>query len=212
MTISLFGCRKPKYRLLFDGNGFETRKTLYAEGETVKVYFRMIATDTDYHFWLDDEDIKLNRDYDDRHGYIFTFTMPDHDVTLHKESHNSMVYQPVYAITIVNEVADADIWVLPETEENLNTTVWGTATVAKLGKGNTREFGLRDTFVSDLWMIRIIDDGHALYSAGGLVLSEGYRIVFRTEGTKADSVIEVLDAEGTVLYSEPAFTGVLGGK
>ena len=28
-------------------------------------------------------------------------------------------------VTFVNEVEDADIWILPQTEENLKTTVWG---------------------------------------------------------------------------------------
>ena len=27
-------------------------------------------------------------------------------------------------ITFINEVKEADVWILPETEENLKTTVW----------------------------------------------------------------------------------------
>ena len=210
MAFSLFGCRKPKYKLIMDG-GFESRKTAYAEGETVTVYYGMIATDTDYHFWLDDESIDLKQSYDDRHGYVFTFTMPDHDVTLHKESHNSMIYQPEYALTIVNEAIDADFWILPQTEANLRTTVWGTATAGDLGKEETAEISLRETYEADSWMIRIIDKGHALYSANDLVLSDGCQIVFKTEASLSEAVIEVTDQEGSLIYSAPVFSGVLGG-
>lgn len=210
MAFSLFGCRKPKYKLILDGS-FESRKTEYAEGETVTVYFSMIATDTDYHFWLDDESVDMKQNYDERHGYVFTFSMPAHDVTLHEESHNSMVYQPEYALTLVNEAVDADIWILPQTEANLKTSVWGTATVGSLGKGETAEISLRETYAADSWMIRIIDKGHALYSANDLLLSDGYQIVFRTESSLSEAVIEVTDREGTLIFSKPAFSGVLGG-
>ena len=93
MMFSVSGCGKPKYKLNYDGYGFESRKTEYAAGEKVTVYYNFIATDTDYHFYIDD-DVKMKERYDDDHGYVFTFTMPDHDVTLHEESHNSMIYIP----------------------------------------------------------------------------------------------------------------------
>ena len=102
MMLSVSGCGKQKYKLNFDGHGFESRKTEYAAGESVTVYYGLIATDTDYHFYIDD-DVEMKQDYDDRHGYVFTFRMPDHDVTLHEESHNSMVYVPPL------EYTDADI-------------------------------------------------------------------------------------------------------
>ena len=212
MGLSLFGCTKPKYKLNFDGHGFESKKEKYAEGETVTVYFDLIATDTDYHFWLDDETVALKQDYDGRRGYVFRFTMPDHDVTLHMDSHNSMEYHAVYDIEILNKVETADFWILPQTEANLKTTVWGTATVAKLSKGESEELSLQESPLADLWMIRIIDVQHALYSVNDIVFSEGYRIVFRTPGRNTEAVIEVLDAEGNIVLSKPAFTGVLGGQ
>ena len=54
----------------------------------------MIATDTDYSFYTDSDDVKLKQDYDNDHGYIFTFTMPAHDVKLSVRSRNSMEYIP----------------------------------------------------------------------------------------------------------------------
>ena len=58
-------------------------------GEKVVVYFSMIATDTDYSFWSDD--VSFQQDYKVSQGYIFTFGMPEHDVTLHFSARNSMI-------------------------------------------------------------------------------------------------------------------------
>ena len=91
--LSLCGCGVQKYKVNFDGYGFESKRTSYAAGEKVTVYYDMIATDTDYNFYIDD-DVDMKQSYDNDHGYIFTFTMPAHDVTLHEESHNSMEYIP----------------------------------------------------------------------------------------------------------------------
>ena len=95
VLIMLFGsgCGKQKYKLNFDGYGFESKKTEYAAGEKVTVYYDFIATDTDYSFYIDD-DVEMTESYDDTHGYIFKFTMPAHDVTLREESRNSMEYVP----------------------------------------------------------------------------------------------------------------------
>ena len=49
----------------------------------------MIATDTDYSFWLDGAE--LSRDYDTKKGFILSFIMPEHDVKLHCSSRNTML-------------------------------------------------------------------------------------------------------------------------
>ena len=93
LMLAISACGKQKYKLLFDGYGFESKKTEYASGEKVTVYYDFIATDTNYTFYIDD-DVTMKQSYDNDHGYVFTFTMPDHDVTLHEESRNSMIYVP----------------------------------------------------------------------------------------------------------------------
>lgn len=93
ILLSIPGCGKQKNRLIFDGFGFESSKTEYAAGEKVTVYYDFIATDTDYRFYID-EDVQMKESYDNDHGYVFTFIMPNHDVTLHEEHHNSMLYIP----------------------------------------------------------------------------------------------------------------------
>ena len=49
----------------------------------------MMATDTDYRFYLDYEPVNFT--YDERKGFVIEFTMPEHDVTLDFSSVNSML-------------------------------------------------------------------------------------------------------------------------
>lgn len=75
---------------------FATKRYYYRKGDRVKVYFNLIATDTDYTFFVDGN--RINASYSDRLGYIIKFTMPDHDVIVTYESKNSMVYQPEFTV------------------------------------------------------------------------------------------------------------------
>lgn len=212
VMFTLFGCGKPKYKLHFEGYGFQSSKTEYAAGEQVTVYYDLIATDTDYRFWLDDESVKLKQVYDDRHGYVFTFTMPDHELTLHVSSRNSMEYIPTVSISFQNEVEEADVWLLPQTEENLKTSLWGTPSAGALEKGASAELALTNPEYAEAWLVRIIDRNKAYYSAQDLKLEDGYTVVFKSEGSKFDAVIEVHDASGAIVFSAEAFTGVLGAE
>ena len=85
------GTALPKYRLRLDGFGLASGKKEYHAGEEVTVTYSMVATDTDYWFTLDCEDVKLKRDYSVQEGYILKFTMPDHDVCLKVNKRNSMM-------------------------------------------------------------------------------------------------------------------------
>lgn len=212
MMLALFGCGRQKYALNFDGYGFESKKTAYAAGDRVTVYFKLIATDTDYRFWADD-DVALSQDYDNEHGYIFNFTMPKHDVTLHVESHNSMLAaeRESLRVTLVNNVATADFWIMPQTEDNLKSSLWGTATAKALGAGEQRDITLTEP-AEQLFIVRAIDEDHAYFSVKDVTLGDGYTIRFQTNDSRFDAVIEVLDADGTVLKTQPAFVGAFGAK
>ena len=99
LASSLAGCgrtsepddkdEEEKYELILD-RGLEADETFYAEGERVKVYYDIIASDTDYRFYTDSDDVELTVDYSDRKGYIIKFRMPDHDVELYVDSYNTM--------------------------------------------------------------------------------------------------------------------------
>lgn len=91
VIMGLAGCGKQKYQISFDSDVFVSEKVTYVEGEKVTCYYDLIATDTDYSFYSDSEDIELKTDYDDCHGYVITFTMPGHDVRIGVNSTNSMV-------------------------------------------------------------------------------------------------------------------------
>ena len=100
--VFLTSCKSPKqpenkterYKVICDEFLFENVKKSYAPGDKVEVYFSLIASDTDYSFYLDNERIS-NYEYSDKKGYIISFVMPDHDVELTFESKNSMEYIPV---------------------------------------------------------------------------------------------------------------------
>ncbi|MBR0374154.1 MAG: hypothetical protein IJH91_06480 [Mogibacterium sp.] len=77
-----------------DKGGFSNAEDEYAAGTQVELYYDMIATDTDYTFFIDGEYAKM--DYSEDKGYIMRFTMPEHDVVIHVESRNSMEYVPQF--------------------------------------------------------------------------------------------------------------------
>ena len=69
-------------------HGLMPARTERKAGETVELYYWMVATDTDYRFILDG--VEVRPDYKSPVGYIIRFTMPEHDVTLRCLQRNSM--------------------------------------------------------------------------------------------------------------------------
>ena len=113
-------------------------------------------------------------------------------------------------IRFVNEVEDTDLWILPQTEKNLKTSLWGTATVAMLKKEDAIEVTIEET--SDhLYILRLIDQRGALYSANDFELHDGDTIVF--DAIDDDFVrarLTLLDKEGKeVKVAEEVFEGML---
>lgn len=95
IIMTLFsGCGNAKYRIDYSGqkSQYSNARDSYRAGSSVKLYFNLIATDTDYSFFLDGE--RISPLYEEGHGYVIEFTMPEHDVTLKIESRNSMEYIP----------------------------------------------------------------------------------------------------------------------
>lgn len=92
VMLGLSGCFAKKYSVDYCGqkDSYRGAKDSYRAGEKVELYFWLIATDTDYSFFLDDE--RISPDYDSEGGgqYIIRFTMPEHDVKLNWTSKNSM--------------------------------------------------------------------------------------------------------------------------
>ena len=108
LFMNLFSaCGKPKYKLNLDGS-FKSKKAAYAAGEKVTVYYDIIGTDTDYSFCSDD--VELKQSYSERKGYILSFVMPAHDVTLHVRATNSMMYIPPEPVLTIGETAVPVTW------------------------------------------------------------------------------------------------------
>jgi len=95
IAIGAAGCsNEPKYKIDFGGSegAYRGAKKAYRAGEQVTLYYDLIATDTDYSFYLDGEPIDFN--YDEKKGFVIRFTMPEHDVKLECSPRNSMTYVP----------------------------------------------------------------------------------------------------------------------
>lgn len=94
ICVFLFGCgAKKKYKIDFQGQEgcFKGAKESYAEGELVHLSYDLIATDTDYTFFVDGEAYAAK--WNEKEGYIIEFKMPSRDVIVNCESHNSMVFE-----------------------------------------------------------------------------------------------------------------------
>ena len=100
-------------------------------------------------------------------------------------------------VTFVNGVQDADVWILPQTAENLKTTLWGTATASKVQTGESREAPLCEPGDDGLYLLRMIDTDHFYYSVNGITLQAGWTM--RLAGEDMHSVtLEVTDENGAL--------------
>lgn len=95
VVLIFTGCSSENYKVDYAGAKelYKGAKDSYKAGATVTLYFDLIATDTDYSFYLDGE--RLNTGYDEKKGIVITFVMPSHDVTLECNTVNSMEPYPV---------------------------------------------------------------------------------------------------------------------
>lgn len=93
--LLLAGCGKAMYHADFHGQEqfFHGAKSAYTAGETVELRYDMIATDTDYQFYVNADDVRIDWE-EENHGYVIRFTMPEHDIDISCESFNTMVYDP----------------------------------------------------------------------------------------------------------------------
>ena len=113
------------------------------------------------------------------------------------------------SVTFVNGVEDADIWILPQTDENLGTTLWGTPTLKDSVKdtiGTCRVKGGAENYI-----VRIIDADEAYYAASDFILLDGYTVRFTSDTDKYDAALTVIDENGSVIWEQNGvFIGVIG--
>ena len=100
-------------------------------------------------------------------------------------------------ITLINEVKDADVWILPNTKENKKTTVWGKAAAPKVKTGESRETLLPDAGDNGLYIFRMIDTESFFYSADGIKLEQGWIVKIKEKDTNS-AELEVTDKNGSL--------------
>ena len=188
-----------RYRLIFDGYGFESKRTEYAAGEKVTVTYGLIGTDTDYTFTID-EDVEWKREYDDAHGYIFRFTMPAHDVTISVESHSSMTMDP-FANHAPGFLSGETLLAGTEGEDPVfGWYRWGAAAA---GGGEYAEYALyapsEGSFGGGLVLVRRVRSGDGPLSERACAVPE--RVL--------DECLSAVDLNGMKDWTEG--TGILGG-
>lgn len=202
----LFGCGKKFYQVDYCGEqGFyENAKDSYREGERVILKYGLIATDTNYSFYMDDE--LVDYDYEDG-AYILQFIMPDHDIKLECRTTNTMVSVSL-SITVQNKLSTADIWILPDTEENRKNTVWETATLSNLeAESNQSAFISGDFGENGLYLFRMIDEDQMYYAVDGIKLECDQTIVIcENDGTVT---MEIYDEAGTKISEYEMFAARL---
>ena len=112
------------------------------------------------------------------------------------------------SVTVVNGVQDADIWLLPHTEENLKTTVWGKATAPQFKAGESRSVPLCESGENGKYLLRMIDTDHFYYSANGIALKAGDTL--RVTGDNIAGVTaKVTDVSGAVVATYEVFAARL---
>lgn len=107
-------------------------------------------------------------------------------------------------VTFINEVKDADVWILSDTKENKKTTVWGKATVSKIKTGESRETLLPDAGDNGLYIFRMIDTESFFYSADGIKLEPDNTLKIK-ENDSHSVVLEVSDENGDLKNTYKVF-------
>ncbi len=112
-------------------------------------------------------------------------------------------------ITFINGVKEADIWILPATEENLKTTLWGTATIAKLKTDEAHQLSLQALGGPGDYIIRMIDTGGMYYASDRIPLEEGYSLQIKADDLPMSVVLEVMNADGVLVETYSVFAARL---
>ena len=208
MILGLFGCGQHKYKLELDGYGLSSKDSSYAEGSLVKVILGLIATDTDYSFYLDCDDTELKVDFENE-AYVITFRMPAHDVKLSMRERNTMVHMRPIEILLENQVKTADIWIMEDTNENRKKSVWGGTTVKECAVETPQQLTIKNVSDDNLYIVRMLDDKGLFYEACNVEITEGQSIVIKSEDNDLRTVVSVYDTEGSLQNEYEMFAAAL---
>ena len=111
-------------------------------------------------------------------------------------------------VTLRSSIVHADVWLLPDTEQNRKTTLWGTAAAADVKAGESRAAALCEPGGSGLYLFRMIDADGFYYAANGLTLKAGWTVEIKGSDLQAMTV-EVTDETGKLQNTYDVFAAKL---
>lgn len=115
------------------------------------------------------------------------------------------IVDDVIEIRVSNQIGAADIWVLPNTEENRKTTVWGKAMVSRHIAPDDEGTAVTISAGAEEYLFRMIDTDEMYYEADGIVLADHQSLVIRDGEEDMTAVVEVYSAEGTLMAEYDVF-------
>lgn len=117
---------------------------------------------------------------------------------------NNMESAKTGTVTVISGLTDADMWILPDTEANRKTSLWGTATAAQVKTGESRPVSLCEPGDGGRYLLRVIDADEFYYSADGVVLQDGWTVTI-TETDLMSAAAEVADENGVLQHTYDVF-------
>ncbi|MBQ8995163.1 MAG: hypothetical protein IJ091_05060 [Oscillospiraceae bacterium] len=115
-------------------------------------------------------------------------------------------------VTLINDVEEADLWILPQTEDNLSDAP-NTKAMFHLNAGEKATVTLDELGGPGTYIFTAIgSDRQAFYWFQDMDLEAGYTLHFKIDGEDgrfSDAVLEVRNRWGKLLSSERVFIGVL---
>lgn len=114
----------------------------------------------------------------------------------------------VIEISVMNKIKTADIWILPDTEKNRKTTVWGKATFPKLQVQDNKTTA-KITSDADKYIVNMIDIDKMYYSAVSIELEEHQSIVIREGDELMSAFVDVYSDDGAKLAEYEMFVARL---
>lgn len=111
-------------------------------------------------------------------------------------------------VTFFNETEKMDVWILPETDENLKTSLWGKATLAGADTGESYILKVSKPETVTTFIFRAIDEDKIYYEANGITLEADCTIKLKKE-EPFTFTIEVISKDGNILGTYSVFAAAL---
>ena len=114
------------------------------------------------------------------------------------------------AVTFVNGAREAaDVWLIPDTEANRKTSLWGKAMIPDLESDGSARISLTKMGGPGVYLLRMIDTDEMYYEANGVRIEDGYTLRLKDGEHFGAMVLEVTDASGTVVSEYEVFWAAL---